>query len=394
MVKKRYSAAPWRSRFQSQYFPVVHEVPALLRLQTFKPDTIASPRTVLIVNCSLIGDFVLSLPAITDFMKDHPAAGVDLLVSPSVAPLAQRLRGVRRVSSARSVFGRASESGGADEMLASEYDLVVVLRLSEESRRLLASTSYRAIRTYLVPFLKYGVHLARHPSANVKQISEFNFEIFGKSGKDQRELSADEVFDFTGVPAIERRPGRNVLVHTGSGSRVYLWPIEKWVALLESLHQREDIAFIFVGGTDEEKRTFEELSNRVSFPLYSVIRQYDLLQVVMRMRVSDMFIGVDSGPRHLAHLVDLPSVSLLGPGPKSFKPLNRNATIIDETDCQRCVTFYCPYAPSCVGEIAVEKVVAACTAKLSSLISERGLEHGNGGRHDSPVRATSYDIQK
>jgi len=242
---------------------------------------------------------------------------------------------------------------------------VVVLRLSEPARRLLATTSYRAIRTYLLPFLRYGFHLATQPSLQVKQLSEFDFEVFGKVGRHERHLCVDEVFDFKDVPAVDAPPGRTVLVHTGSDSRVHLWPLGKWLALLENLHELRDISFIFVGGTSEEERTFKEVSRRLSFPLQSVIRRYDLLELLMLMRVSNLFVGVDSGPRHLAHLVDLASVSLLGPGPKSFQPLNRNATVIDETECKRCVTFYCPYTPSCVGKIDVETVVRACRTSLS-----------------------------
>jgi ADP-heptose:LPS heptosyltransferase len=156
-----------------------------------------------------------------------------------------------------------------------------------------------------------------------------------------------------------------VVVHTGSGSRVYLWPLSKWLALLEDLNKVENLSFVFVGGTDQEQRTFDELSRRLSFPIHSVIRRYDLLEVLMLMRVSHLFLGIDSGPRHIAHLIDLPSISLLGPGPKSFQPLNRNATIIDETECKRCVTFYCPYIPSCVGKIEVETVARACRERLS-----------------------------
>jgi ADP-heptose:LPS heptosyltransferase len=364
MPKKQVSA-PWRNRFHLQYAPVVSEVPALIRLQSLKPRTVSSPQMVLIVNCCLIGDFVLSLPAITDFIREHSTARIDLLVSPLMAPLAQRIRGVSRVYMAQTVFGRDTESGSFDERLAPSYDQVVVLRLSEPARRLLATTSYRAIRTYLGPFLRYGFHLAKQPIAQVKQLSEFNFEVFGKFGRSERSLCADDVFDFSDVPSFPTPPGRTVIVHTGSGSRLYLWPLDKWIALLEDLHELPDLGFIFVGGTEEEEHTFDEISRRLSFPVESVIRRYDLLKLLMLMRVSNLFLGVDSGPRHLAHLVDLPSVSLLGPGPKSFQPLNRNATVIDETECKRCVTFYCPYLPSCVGKIEVETVAGACRNSLS-----------------------------
>jgi ADP-heptose:LPS heptosyltransferase len=364
-MPEKQHPAPWSDRFQPKYANVFREVPALLRLPWFKPRAVQSPQTVLIVNCCLIGDFVVSLPAIMDFIREHPNAQIDLLISPSLVPLMRRLRGIHRVYSAQSVFRRASEQHGSDERLASSYDQVIVLRLSETARRLLKTTSYRAIRTYLVPFLKHGFHLATQPSAQAKQLSEFNFEVFGKFGQRQKDLCAEEVFDFTDVPAVDTPQGPIVIVHTGWGSRLHLWPVEKWLALLKRLHKLEDLSFVFVGG-EGEAPIFDEISRGLPFPVHSVIRRYDLLELVTLMRASRLFVGIDSGPRHLAHLVDLSSVSLLGPGPKSFEPLNRNATIIDETECKRCVTFYCPWTPTCVGKIEVETVVQACMNRLSS----------------------------
>lgn len=66
----------WRERFHLQYAPVIGDLPALVRLQSFKPRTVSPPGTALIVNCCLIGDFVLSLPAIRDFIREHPGAEV------------------------------------------------------------------------------------------------------------------------------------------------------------------------------------------------------------------------------------------------------------------------------------------------------------------------------
>lgn len=363
MARQRNSK-PFRDRFYWQYAPVAAEVPALLRLQALTRRSITSPRTVLIVNCSLIGDFVLSLPALTEFIREHAGARIDLLVSPSVAALAEKLRGVDRVYAAKTVFRRDTELDES-ERLAPSYDFVVVLRLSGPARRLLAMTSYRAIRTCLVPLLKLGFQMATRPISQIKQMTEFNFEIFGKYGRKEQFLRADEVFDFSGVSVPAAYPGRTVLVHTGSGKKLYMWPREKWLALIKRLHSLADISFVFVGGTREEQIEFDYLAGRVAFPLHSVIRRYDVLQLLMLMRVSQLFVGVDSGPRHLAHLADLPSVSLLGPGPKSFQPLNGNATVIDETECKRCVTFYCPYAPNCIEKIEVETVTRACLKALS-----------------------------
>ena len=364
MPQNQYPA-PWRERFHLKYAPVLREIPALIQLQMFKPRMVPSPKTILIVNCCLIGDFVLSLPAITEFIREHPSAETDLMVSPNVACLARKLRGVRRIYSAQTVFRRDTELVDSDQALNSTYDLVIVLRLSGPARELLANTSYRSIRTYLFPFLKFGLHLAVHPSRRVKQLAELDFEVFGKYGTRTNLINADEVFDFDEVREPHKATSRTVVVHTGSGSRLYMWPTAKWVELLECLNDGTDLSFVFVGATEEEERTFEEISQRTSLSLHSAIRLYDILELVMLMRVSHLFIGVDSGPRHLAHLVDLPSVCLLGPGPKSFRPLNDQATVVDENECNRCSTFYCPYTPRCVEKISVDAVVRACRLRLN-----------------------------
>src|SRR5215467_9602909 len=96
-MREKRRSAPWGKRFNLQYTPVVGELPALVRLQSFKRHKGSSPKTVLIVNCCLIGDFVVSLPSIHDFIQEHAQAQIDLLVSPTVAPLANRLRSVRKI---------------------------------------------------------------------------------------------------------------------------------------------------------------------------------------------------------------------------------------------------------------------------------------------------------
>src|SRR5215472_1747938 len=131
VVPEKQYPSPWTDRFQLKYANVFRELPALLRLPKFKPSVVQSPQTVLIVNCCLIGDFVVSLPAITDFIREHSNAQIDLLISPSLVPLVRRLRCIHRVYSAQSVFRRGSELHGSDEKLASSYDQVIVLRLSE-----------------------------------------------------------------------------------------------------------------------------------------------------------------------------------------------------------------------------------------------------------------------
>jgi hypothetical protein len=135
---KAQGSGAWGRRSNLQCRPAVREFPSLIRLRSSKRNADSSPETVLIINCCMIGDFVASLPAISDFIRENPRTRIDLLTSPTVAALARRVRGIRRAYATRSVFGRQSELSASDTKLAPFYDLVIVLRLSEPSRRLLA----------------------------------------------------------------------------------------------------------------------------------------------------------------------------------------------------------------------------------------------------------------
>jgi ADP-heptose:LPS heptosyltransferase len=49
------------------------------------------------------------------------------------------------------------------------------------------------------------------------------------------------------------------------------------------------------------------------------------------MKKSDYFIGVDSGPRNLAHLADLRSVTLLNPvAVKNFMPFSKKDALVEK----------------------------------------------------------------
>jgi ADP-heptose:LPS heptosyltransferase len=149
--------------------------------------------------------------------------------------------------------------------------------------------------------------------------------------------------------------GKKIIIHAGSGWKIKLWENEKWIELLRKINELGDFRFIFVGSCDFEEKSFEHIQENLDFKIYSLINKADLKKILLVMRMCDYFIGIDSGPRNMAHLADLRSISLLGPAPKNFMPFNGEDIVIDKFDC-RCKSLFYLHKISGMQKISANEV--------------------------------------
>ncbi|MDP2652379.1 MAG: glycosyltransferase family 9 protein [bacterium] len=290
---------------------------------------------ILIVNPSLVGEFAASVPAIRDYIERHPGKNIDLIVSPPLQKLAQHLIGIRHVYTTASVFARASEQAEGEQSLGA-YEKTVVLRMSPAVYRLLKNTHTGTLKTSLPNFIDYALHLAINLiiGRTPRSWRVINFEMLGGTPKD---ISFDELFSFDAaererVAALPAFAGKEkkIFIHTGASWVLNKWRNEKWVETLTRLNTLGNFRFIFIGA-NKDSADYEFISSQLSFKTYSLVGAVDWQELVLAFRQGGYFIGVDSGPRNLAHLADLPSITLLGPGPHMFTPHNARDIILDHS---------------------------------------------------------------
>lgn len=326
-------------RINWEYLNLYQEIPLFCALSLhnlFRAKARQTTGRLLIVNTCLIGEFAASLPAIRDFIMRHDEYAVDLMVAPPLAPLAKRVRGVRNVYTARSLYGRAFDKEHSIEHALGAYDRIFVMRISVDVYRRVRAIAAGEIHTGLWQYISYALHLwgsllqRRMP----KQWRELNFEMLGGTPKD---VPFDEIFDFApdeyaSVKKLDalQTTDTKVTIHTGSSWPMKHWSTGRWVALLRRAHELGGLRFIFVGGNEDEK-DFESISAQLPFPVYSLVGQIDLLQLLLVLRASNYFIGVDSGPRNLAHLAGVRSVCIFGPGPHFYMPTDPRDVVIDKS---------------------------------------------------------------
>jgi len=366
----KLGAAPvnkFKNKINSDYLNLFKEGRLLIKLNLKKRTKKLKRKTnqILVINTCLIGEFIASLPALIYFI-DKSKTTVDLVVSPSVKTLAKCIKGVRKVFTAKSIYMRDIERTKENKQILDDYDFLLVMRLSEEAYSLLKRIRFENIRSSLKPFLGFGLHLARNLSNKraIKQWSDVNFEIIGKGNIKKRNVDINDIFnfkknDFERIKKLKyvknAKNKKKIIIHTGSGWSIKFWDNKKWIELLKKINNMGKFQFIFIGGTKDEIKHFNIIKKGLDFDVHSAIKRLDLKETLLLIKDSNYFLGVDSGPRHIAHLIDLPSICLLGPGPRHFDPLGKKAIIIDKSNC-RCTNFFCYRKKTCMDKISVDDV--------------------------------------
>ncbi|MDQ1267320.1 MAG: heptosyltransferase, partial [Bacteroidota bacterium] len=348
-------------RINKPYFNIFREIPLLLQVSaqySAKSKPVDYPRSILIINTSLLGDFIVSLPAINYFIKEHDSAAIDMMVAPVVYSLSTRIKGLRNVFISRTIFSDKNEDEVDFSDMPEKYDYVLIVRIPPNIIQLLNYLEFEQLRTYLGPYLKLGLKMLSGKNS-VVQLTRVNFEVINEEDIDSGNIDAARFFQFDNdelkniedhqiLKNLENQ--KKIVIHTGSGWEVKFWELSNWVELLERINSLGNNSFIFTGASEREEYDFQKLSELLSFPIYSIIKKFDVKDTLLFMRQCDFFIGIDSGPRHIAHLLDLPSISLLGPGPKSFAPLNNNGIVIDKAT-HGCTNLACFYPKTCMEKI-------------------------------------------
>jgi ADP-heptose:LPS heptosyltransferase len=99
-------------------------------------------------------------------------------------------------------------------------------------------------------------------------------------------------------------PDQFIVFHTKSNESERRWSDEKWTVLLESIRNEFEIFTIEIGLIPTVSSTS---------PRYrSLCGQVNLIELAEVIRRATLFVGIDSGPAHLANAVECPAVILLG----------------------------------------------------------------------------------
>jgi ADP-heptose:LPS heptosyltransferase len=148
------------------------------------------------------------------------------------------------------------------------------------------------------------------------------------------------------------RPGY-VLIHTGAGQPVRVWPLERYHGLVLRLRQ---LGYEVQVACDLDQQEWWQHAGEKQVAAPRTVKE--LLGLIDKASV---FIGNDSGPAHLAGFCGARTFTIFGPQlPEWFAPLHPEGEYLEGKPCPyKPCSDYCRFAvPYCIVNTPQEEVIA------------------------------------
>lgn len=282
-----------------------------------EPIASAAVRSVLVINVARIGDTILATPAIAAIAQAYPSAAITVLAHPNRAEVFEQNPLITTVASVTK--HRASWRG---RLRAKSYDLAFVYGYDKGLVRYALRVAKQVVAfdqrdaglnvqlTRAVPTpafqAKHSVlmHLALTDALGIAHTS---LRLSYRASQDEMHWAKQT--HAARVPA-EASPiiGLQIASFPTKGYRD--WPLESFIALVERIVEAHPRAhFLIFGGAQERDRTLA-LHERFNMRSTHFAGELSLRQTAALMRGLDLYIGVDTGPTHIAGAFDVPMVVL------------------------------------------------------------------------------------
>ncbi len=170
-----------------------------------------------------------------------------------------------------------------------------------------------------------------------------------------------------------------ITIHPGASKIERAWHADRFGILCQNLIKAYPVRIVLLG-THEEKLLLERISSFCSPDNMAIVVKLDLVEITQLLKVSQLFIGNDSGLLHLASLVGTPVVGIFGPGHAAttgpFTDVKKQEVVTRNYSCSPCSQRFfkeCEASlhqkPECLETISVKEVSEA----VQKIVKRLGL---------------------
>jgi ADP-heptose:LPS heptosyltransferase/GT2 family glycosyltransferase len=372
---------------------IVHAAHPLLRA--------TSVRSILALKLDHIGDFITALPALRRLKARFPDAKLSVLASKASKALAGMEPAIDEVIAfdffhARSGLGRReiAEEELDDlrqQLRGRNFDIAVDLRMQPDTRPMLQYTGARLLAGF--------DHAGRFPWLDVMLEWEGDTRFAPKRMHvvDRLHQLVEAVAiacdtDRSGVPVVDRAEAWArvraipaiaalpagfldkplVCVHPAVGSDTRQWPEEHFAGLIDLLVADQGVHVALIGSKEEiavSDKVLAAVQHRSS--VVSLLGALSLRELPLLLQVAVLYVGNNSGPKHLAAALGTPTVGVhsgvvdateWGPfGPKAVAI--RRKTVC--SPCYLAAASDCHRQLACLRKLRPSDVVDICRTMLA-----------------------------
>ncbi len=354
-----------------------------------------TPERILVVKLDHLGDVLLATPVFSNLRRRYPNAELHALTGTWSRVVLEKHPDVNNIVEYDSpAFCRTGQPTSLKETFRlyrqlryQKYDLMVELR-----------SDWRIVWFAFLRLTPKRLSRAALQVANKLGFAQFsgthettrNLDVLRQAGIPTPErtaifsvTAADKkcASDFLATYQIERqRP--LIAIHPGSPIPLKRWLPERYAELADWLIAQKRAQILFVG-VEDEIPIITEIQALMRGESINIAGKTTLTQLASILHISNVFIGNDSGPMHLAAAVGTQTIGLYGPGdPTRFAPAGEKCqTIRRRSDCP-CLGEVCRFGKTgCMSEIRVTDVIqtleaAAYLPKIGKIDPEQRVSVG------------------
>ena len=365
----------------------------------------SSVQRILVVRLDEIGDMVLISPFLRELRRNYPEAEITLVVKPVVynlvelCPYVNYIKTFERPSSGRGMFFRilwAAKRFASNELIG-EYDLAIVPRFdtdasygaglvaffSKAKRRIgfestvtpnkfISDRGYDCLYTEFVQVNPGIVHEVERDLDVIRYLG-------GDIKENDLELWLDEADRIKADSMLARSTSNDTLiliVLLSAGGRRKEWDVENFIEVVKRLQHLFSIQSVLLGAGEPADKYGRKFQDEIPDCL-NLINKCTLRESFEIMKQSQLILGCDTGPMHIAAVAGMHGVALyLGKvewtddgldTPERFGPWKSNITIMQPDKLLPGCEHGCikPYA-HCINQIRVEDVVKSMEKIIES----------------------------
>lgn len=298
-------------------------------------------KKILVVRFSSLGDIVLTTPVLMALRRRYPNAQIDYLLKEQYRPLLLNHPsgcGIITLSEELRSDSKAYLEF-CDNLRTKNYDLIVDLQRNGRSyvlrKRVFRDSvviNKRTLKRLLL--IKFGLGKDRYPDVRrrfLKTIKRLGVDYLKEPPRavlrvDKDEIDAAKDKYLTGWDTNDRL----IAIHPGSRWEMKKWGDDKFVKLAKDLIIK-GYNVLALG------EPLDLISDN-----YVFAEETSLRELMALISLSDVFVGNDSGPLHIAEGLGTPAVGIFGPTHPSlgYAPRNDDSIVMGvELKCRPCTLY-------------------------------------------------------
>ena len=354
-------------------------------------DMTQSPKNILIIKLSSLGDVIHALPSLRTLRQLYPKAHIAWIVEEKCKDLLYnnpdldelivvRIRHWRRhwnMQSWREFKASLKQIRGRFDLVIDMQGLIKtgVIAFLTQAPRVIGFDKHdcrerpNAWFTHeKIPFMGKKVHVVDRYLAMIQALgAETVSRDFPLVVPETAEAHIEAFWKAN--PELPAKP--IVAIHHGVGFATKKWPMERFAQLGDHIAKKLGFNVMLTWGPGEEEAV-KKLSGQMK-EKHWVSPKNTLHESIAMLKRMSLCIGCDTGPMHLSAAQGVPTVSLFGPtNPVYSRPHGSNHEVVVKLQpCSFCHKHSCPTQIECMTAITVDDVFSAVQKSVQDHMNVR-----------------------